>query len=153
MLIVEDQPDLRALIKDNLESHFQVLEASNGLEGEQLALKYIPDLIVSDVMMPKKDGFELCKTLKKENKTNHIPIILLTARAELNDKLHGLEIGADDYLPKPFDQKELTIRIQNLINNRKLSQNKVIQKTELVVFKPTEVSQDGTDQAFLEKIT
>jgi DNA-binding response OmpR family regulator/nitrogen-specific signal transduction histidine kinase len=119
ILVVEDHRDVRDYIKDSLGDNFNFSEASNGEEGVRTAQKLIPDLIISDIMMPKTDGHELTRTLKNDEKTSHIPIILLTAKFEQESKLEGLETGADDYLTKPFDSKELQIRVKNLIDNRK----------------------------------
>lgn len=124
ILIVEDNYDMRQFIKESLDVDYIIEEAVNGEEGVRKAEKLIPDLIISDMMMPRLDGNELVKILKKNEKTSHIPIILLTAKASREDKLEGLEIGADDFLTKPFDQKELQVRIKNLINIRKKLQEK-----------------------------
>ena len=124
VLVVEDNADVREFIKDSLENEFQIEEASNGEQGVRKAEQIIPDLIISDIMMPKMDGNELSRILKKNEKTSHIPIILLTAKSEQQSKLEGLETGADDYLTKPFDTKELRIRINNLINIRRKLQEK-----------------------------
>ena len=119
VLIIEDNADVRAYIKDYLVSAYQVTEARDGEEGIAKALEIIPDLIISDVMMPKRDGYEVCRTLKRDEKTSHIPIILLTAKAASENKIEGLEIGADDYLIKPFEPKELLARVKNLIDLRR----------------------------------
>jgi YesN/AraC family two-component response regulator len=124
VLVVEDNADVREFIKDSLGKDFQIEEASNGEMGIRKAEQIIPDLIISDIMMPKMDGNELTRILKNDEKTSHIPIILLTAKSEQESKLEGLETGADAYLTKPFDTKELQIRINNLINIRKKLQEK-----------------------------
>ena len=118
VLVVEDSPELRDFIAAVLSPHYQVLEATDGEAGERMALEHVPDLVVSDVMMPKKDGFALCHALKNNPKTNHVPVILLTAKADRQSTLSGLNQGADDYLAKPFDPKELRLRIRNLLEGR-----------------------------------
>ncbi|HEX9253651.1 MAG TPA: ATP-binding protein, partial [Ignavibacteriaceae bacterium] len=119
ILIVEDNADVREFIKDSLGNEYHFEEAENGEEGIIKAEEIIPDLIISDIMMPKIDGNEMTRRLKSDQKTSHIPIILLTAKSGQENKIEGLETGADDYLTKPFDAKELHIRINNLINLRK----------------------------------
>jgi signal transduction histidine kinase/ligand-binding sensor domain-containing protein/DNA-binding NarL/FixJ family response regulator len=124
VLIVEDNADVRDYIKDALGSDFLYEEASNGEQGLRKALEVIPDLIICDIMMPKMDGYQLTRILKTDERTNHIPVIILTAKSAAGNKLEGLETGADDYLIKPFDLNELKIRIHNLIKIRETLQEK-----------------------------
>ncbi|MCP5045826.1 MAG: response regulator transcription factor, partial [bacterium] len=118
ILVVEDSSDLRSYIRGTLEADYTILEARDGREGIQKALDIIPDLIISDVMMPEIGGYELCSVLKNDIKTCHIPIILLTAKASDENILQGLETRADDYITKPFNTKILSARIRNLIHIR-----------------------------------
>lgn len=149
ILIVEDNADVRAYIKDYLVPTYQVTEARDGAEGIEEALEIIPDLIISDVMMPKKDGYEVCKTLKLDEKTSHIPIILLTAKAASENKIEGLEIGADDYLIKPFEPKELLARVKNLIDLRRKLRARFSKSMPL---KPGEIAVSSIDDVFLKKV-
>lgn len=118
LLIVEDNPDVVQFLIASLEDDYQLALAKNGQEGIDYAIEQVPDLIISDVMMPEKDGYELCGTLKNDERTSHIPIILLTAKADLDSKIGGLEKGADDYISKPFEPKELLARLKNLLEIR-----------------------------------
>ena len=118
VLIVEDNKDVSNYLKQILENTYQITEVINGEVGISTAIETIPDLIISDVMMPIKDGYQLTETLKKDRRTSHIPIILLTAKATQGDKVEGLKQGADAYLHKPFDKEELLIRVQRLLENR-----------------------------------
>ncbi len=124
ILIVEDNPDVMFYLESCLHGNYQLNTAKNGEEGITKALEQIPDLIISDVMMPIKNGYELCATLKQDMRTSHIPIILLTAKGDLDSKLEGLEQGADAYLAKPFEEKELLTRIDQMIKLRKKLQEK-----------------------------
>ena len=119
ILITDDNEDVRAYLTACLNNDYVIEIAKNGQECEDLAFNSIPDLIVLDVMMPFKDGFEVCKTLKSDERTSHIPIIMLTAKADMDSRLDGLEQGADDYLTKPFNKKELLLRIRKLLELRR----------------------------------
>ncbi|TKG97318.1 response regulator [Puteibacter caeruleilacunae] len=124
MLVVEDNQDVRNLIKGIFIPSFNILEACDGEEGLSLAAEKNPDIIISDVMMPKMSGTQMCTKLKRNVNTSHIPIILLTARTALEHKVEGLETGADDYFEKPFNAKLLMLRVRNLLNNKRLLQEK-----------------------------
>lgn len=126
ILIVEDNQDLLAYIRGYLVEKFNVAHALDGEEGLTEARRTIPDLVISDVMMPKMDGYTLCRSLKTDERTSHIPLIMLTARGAVEDKLKGLETGADDYIAKPFNPEELLARINNLIHQRKVLREKFI---------------------------
>ena len=150
VLMIEDNEDLRTYIKDILRPHYHVLEAVNGQDGLALAKEHIPDLVLSDLMMPKMDGLEVCKHLKEEMLTNHIPVILLTAKADKEDKLEGLKSLADDYLTKPFDTEELLVRLQNLISIRKTLREKFESADVLM---PKKLQLSSLDTIFMEKVT
>ena len=149
ILIVEDHRDLRAFIRQHLEPAYQILEAVDGADGVDKAIARIPDLIISDVMMPEMDGFALCEKLKEDEKTSHVPIILLTAKASAEAKIAGLETGADDYLTKPFDSKELQVRVRNLIEQRRKLRQRFSRE---VVLKPAEIAITSVDEAFLHRV-
>lgn len=120
LLLVEDNPNMLSYIASQLKDEYQLLFAKDGREGVERAKSEIPDLVISDVMMPYKDGHQLCREIKEEPRTCHVPIILLTAKTGLSTKIEGLEHGADDYLTKPFNSQELRARVRSLINLRKL---------------------------------
>jgi DNA-binding response OmpR family regulator/anti-sigma regulatory factor (Ser/Thr protein kinase) len=149
-LIIEDNADVRAYIRDCLETAYQVIEARDGVEGIASAQEAIPDLIISDVMMPKKDGYEVCKVLKLDERTSHIPIILLTAKAAVENRLDGLAVGADDYLIKPFEPRELLARARNLIELRRKLRARF---SATVPLKPGEIAVSSIDDVFLKKVT
>jgi len=124
LLIIEDNADVIFYLKTCLENEYQIVTCRNGKLGVEKAIEILPDIIISDVMMPEMDGFEVCATLKEDERTSHIPIILLTARATSEDKLEGLSHGADAYLIKPFEKEELMIRLNKLLEIRKKLQQK-----------------------------
>ena len=116
ILIVEDEANIRQLVRYNLEKEgFQVMEAADGMQGLRTAQKEKPDLVLLDLMLPGMDGLEVCRTLKGAPATSALPIIMLTAKAEEVDKIIGLELGADDYMTKPFSPRELTARIKAVL--------------------------------------
>ena len=116
LMVIEDNEEVALYLQALLEDDYDLYLASNGKQGIDRAFELIPDIIISDVMMPYKDGFEVCETLKNDHRTSHIPIILLTAKVDEEDRIKGLSRGADAYLPKPFNQKELFLRIKNLLS-------------------------------------
>jgi DNA-binding response OmpR family regulator len=118
LLIIEDNKELTEYLKALLGGEYQILTAEDGAKGVKQAVTHIPDVILSDVMMPGKDGYQVCRELKGDVSTNHIPIVLLTARADTDSRITGLECGADAYLTKPFDKKELTACLHNLFVQR-----------------------------------
>ncbi|HMB90140.1 MAG TPA: ATP-binding protein, partial [Rhodothermales bacterium] len=118
VLVVEDNADMRAYIRAHLASDYRVVEAAHGKVGVTLAQDWVPDLVLSDVMMPEMDGLELCAALKADVRTSHIPVVLLTAKADVENRIAGFESGADAYLPKPFDAEELRVRVRTLIEER-----------------------------------
>ena len=130
LLIIEDNKDLREFLSDILSSEFNVFSASDGKEGLSKALEIIPDLVISDVMMPEIDGMQVCESLKTDPATDHIPVVLLTAKAEQSDRLQGLTMGADHYLAKPFDPAELKVIVNNLVTQRRKLQEKYTQSTQ-----------------------
>lgn len=149
VLIVEDNPDLRNYISESLTGEYQVFTAENGAEGLEIAKAESPSLIISDVMMPIMNGMELCKNLKSNLETSHIPVILLTALNNTNYKVEGIQLGADVYLEKPFEIKVLKAYIQNLIAIRQRLQGKLQAKTIEV---QKEDFPNPLDHEFIEKI-
>jgi DNA-binding response OmpR family regulator len=124
LLIVEDNADVAQLIAQQLEGRYVVHFATNGSEGIQKALELIPDIVITDLMMPETDGLQLCRTLRENPATNHIPLIVITARATETDRIQGLRAGADAYLYKPFNREELNVRIEKLLSLRQLLRRK-----------------------------
>ena len=116
ILVVDDESDVVDLVRFHLQkSGMKVLTAHNGLEALDIARQHRPEVLILDVMMPHMDGFQVCQELKKNENTKEMAVLLLTAKGEPADRIHGLELGADDYLPKPFSPKELILRIRNLL--------------------------------------
>ncbi|MDC8001611.1 response regulator [Aequorivita todarodis] len=148
LLVVEDSEDIRLFIKNAFKNQYQIIEAHDGFEGIEKAIAFVPDIIISDIMMPKANGLELCKTLKNDERTSHIPIILLTAKTGEKTQYEGLEIGADDYITKPFKMKLLETRVNNLVSSRKQLRHRYSQE---IILKPLDISISSIDQKFIEK--
>lgn len=149
VLLVEDNADVRAYLRGRIDSDYQIREAVDGVEGFEMASEYVPDLIITDLMMPRMDGVDLCRKLKTDERTSHIPIILLTAKANIESRIAGLETGADDYLTKPFHQQELLTRVRNLIQQRKLLRERF--RKELIL-QPREMALTSVDERFLDRV-
>lgn len=167
VLIVEDDTDLRQFIRTILEPHYDILEASNGKEGYEIATTNLPDFILSDIMMPEMDGVELLQHIRGNLETSHIPLILLTAKTDIESKLSGLDYGADDYITKPFSVKYLRARIDNIIEQRKRlyefysigksspvlpqeklqTQHQITQQDELFIKKVKEITEKNIDNS------
>jgi signal transduction histidine kinase/ligand-binding sensor domain-containing protein/DNA-binding response OmpR family regulator len=148
ILIVEDNADVRSYIRSYLDVDYRNIEARNGEEGLQITIGKVPDLIISDIMMPKMDGIELCRRIKTDERTSHIPVILLTAKADVEAKIEGLETGADDYITKPFDARELQVRVRNLIEQRKRLRERFHRNATL---KPKDITVTSMDERFLQR--
>lgn len=149
VLVIEDNDDIRNFLRLTLEPAFRVFDAIDGETGIEKATEIIPDVIVCDVMMPGKDGFDVTKVLKKQEKTSHVPIILLTAKAGVENRIAGLETGADAYVPKPFSSDELHARIRNLIDGRKKLKEKY---SRSLLVKPDVVAEPSMEEKFLLRV-
>ncbi|MGW8314224.1 MAG: ATP-binding protein [Bacteroidales bacterium] len=148
VLIVEDNEEIRWLVAERFKSEFFILEAVDGSAGLKLALEKAPDLVITDLMMPRMDGTELCRRLKMNLETSHIPVIMLTAKATQDQKLEGLEAGADDYIPKPFDIRELEVRAKNLVDQRRILREKFSSR---ITLDPGEITITPLDEQFLKR--
>lgn len=152
LLIVEDNVDLSAYLQVLIKDTYQIILTKDGKEGIEKALEIVPDLIISDIMMPQTDGLELCATLKKDERTSHIPIILLTGKSSPETKLKGLEYGADMYLVKPFEEKELLLRLKNLNELRQKIQQRY---TDFALSSQSDVADTAAinkEDVFLQKV-
>lgn len=147
LLIIEDNRDIITYIKTVVRHKYKIHTAGNGALGIEKALEIIPDIIISDVMMPEKSGYEVCERLKQDERTSHIPIILLTAKATQSDKVDGLKYGADAYLTKPFDKEELIIRLEKLVEMRRLLQQRYAEHAPA-----SELKEPSVDDIFLQKL-
>jgi signal transduction histidine kinase/DNA-binding response OmpR family regulator len=150
ILVVEDNAELRGFIRTHLQGRFRVVDAADGQQGLELARRLLPDLVLSDVMMPGLDGYALCRALKEDPETDFIPVILLTARAATEDRLTGLREAADAYLTKPFQVEELTIQIDNLIGLRRRLRERFAGKGLRMHPAPVDVA--SSDAKFLDQV-
>ena len=149
ILIAEDNEDLRLYIKEIFLQDFQILESDNGKSAFELAQENLPDLIISDWMMPQMTGIELCENIKTDIKTSHIPVIILTSKSSNESKLMGLETGADDYITKPFNASLLEVRVKNILENRK-KLRELFSKSPKI--KTREITLNSSDEHFLERV-
>ncbi len=149
LLIIEDNPDIVEYLYACLEGQYQLSAAPDGQAGIDLALEQAPDLIISDVMMPRKNGYEVCDILKQDLRTSHIPILLLTAKADQPSRLEGYKRGADAYLAKPFDREELQIRLANLLENQQRLQARYSESTNPP---PSEQAEQRVEDEFVAKV-
>lgn len=148
LLLVEDNDEFAHFMKEQLEGIYRVIIAYDGVEGEEMAFSYSPDLIISDVMMPRRDGLELCRNLKKDIRTSHIPFILLTAYSSNEGELFGYESGADEYINKPFSMDILLLKIQKLIREQDARKELFAKKVEV---KPSELAITSLDEELIHK--
>jgi DNA-binding response OmpR family regulator len=148
LLIVEDNSDVRMHMTDNFRQDYIIYQAVDGISGLKKATEIIPDLIITDLMMPGMDGLELCAKLKGDQRTSHIPVIMLTAKVSRADKITGLQTGADDYIAKPFNMAELKVRASNLIDQRKRLRERFSRE---ITLEPGEISITPLDEKFLTR--
>jgi DNA-binding response OmpR family regulator len=148
MMIVEDNADVRFFIKSHFSSNFQIVEAKDGHEGWEKTLQIIPDIIISDIMMPDVDGYEFCKRIKKDERTSHIPVILLTALHSKENEIKGISYGADDYITKPFDISVLQAKVENMLSIRESLKSRY---SGTIILEPKNVIISSPDERFLHK--
>ncbi len=149
ILIVEDNEDMLLFLEDAFSRFYNVLKAKNGIEGFQVASTYMPDIIVSDIMMPGSDGIELCQKIKTHQVTSHIPVILLTAKTSVENRITGFETGADAYISKPFEIRLLQVQVKSLIQQRMHLKKIFSRKIEVI---PGEITATSLDEIFLSKV-
>jgi DNA-binding response OmpR family regulator len=147
LLLVEDDDDIRLYVKSFLRHSYKIIEAVYGKQGIEMAFETIPDVVISDVMMPVEDGISLCNTLKQDERTSHVPIILLTAKSGNEHEVEGLQVGADAYVTKPFNKGKLMVQIENLLKIRAQ-----LQKRYSKDFKLKDLAVTSVEQQFLEKL-
>jgi signal transduction histidine kinase/DNA-binding response OmpR family regulator len=148
MLLVEDNAEVRRFIRAHFVHQFRLVEAADGAQGLQMALSEIPDIVITDRMMPKMDGTTLCRHLKTDERTSHVPVIMLTAKADQESTMEGLQTGADHYMPKPFSLHELSVRVTNLVDQRKKLRERFTREVKL---QPKDIAITPADEVFLNK--
>jgi len=149
VLIADDNDDVRTYLRSHLEKRYRIVEAVDGKEAIEFLQDELPALVLSDVMMPSMDGHEVCRIIKSHERTNHIPVVLVTARASAESRREGLESGADDYLFKPFNATDLMIRVENLIEIRRVLKDRYSGE---YVLKPTDITVKSAEAEFLEQL-
>lgn len=149
ILVVEDNSEIRSLITALVGKNYQVAESENGLLGWEMAVETLPDLIICDIMMPVMDGIELCRRLKQDERTSHIPVIILTARSSHIHQVSGLETGADAYITKPFSPELLLLNVRNLLMSRQVMRQKFLKHIHLA---PKDLTINAIDEAFMQKL-
>jgi DNA-binding response OmpR family regulator len=160
LLVVDDSADLRAYIREHFAPAFRVIEGGDGAEGIMLAQQHLPDVVISDVMMPGTDGHALLRALRSSPETDFVPVILLTAQADGEQRIEGLEGGADDYIVKPFEMRELEARVRNIIESRRRLRARLMSgpgdgARHPAVDSPsvTSDSLSAADQGFMDRVT
>lgn len=148
LLVIDDNNDIRTFIKQSLGDDFTIYEAENGKQGFQIASTIIPNVILSDVLMPIMDGLEFCRLIKSQKETSHIPVLLLTAKSSEESQMEGLKLGADDYLTKPFNMEVLKLKLANIISQRSEMRKRFNRN---IAVKPSEITVTSTDEKFLDQ--
>jgi signal transduction histidine kinase/AraC-like DNA-binding protein len=149
VLVIDFSAGVRHFIYDILQNDYRVIQSSSAGEGVKKAKEFIPDMIISEVIMPDMDGYKFCENIKNSANTSHIPVILLTARTDITDKIIGLDTGADDYITKPFNARELKARVDNLINTRRILREKFSNNS---IIKPGEIQVNSRDTYYINKL-
>jgi signal transduction histidine kinase/ligand-binding sensor domain-containing protein/DNA-binding response OmpR family regulator len=149
LLIADDNADIRTFIKYHFEPSYQVIDSLNGQEAWEKALNIIPDIIIADIMMPIMNGYELCRKIKNDERTSHIPVVILTALSSKEKQISGIDVGADDYITKPFDISLLKAKIDNILSIRKALRERYSKE---VLLKPKDISLASPDEKFLKRV-
>lgn len=150
ILLIEDNEDVLLYLETLLKDKYHIIKAANGLEGWEKAKKYVPDLIITDLMLPILDGYEICKSVKNNDLLHHIPVVMLTAKSTEEDRIKGFRYGADAYIYKPFQGEELRIRIEKIFENRQLLKQKYVNLVSDTI--QENKSNDDKNVVFLQKV-